>query len=106
MKPRTKQQRKRTLERRKALPLTLHREWFDAIHSGKKKTEYRENKAYWRKRLVGIAYEEVHFRNGYATDAPFMRVEWRGLRMYGTGRSRKFGIKLGRILEVRNYRKR
>jgi len=32
---------------------------FDAIVAGEKKTEYRDNKAYWRSRLIGIRYEEV-----------------------------------------------
>jgi hypothetical protein len=56
---------KPTLERRKVLAMTLNRAPFDAIVAGEKKTEYRENKAFWRKRLIGIKYEEVHFRNGY-----------------------------------------
>ncbi len=57
---------KRELEYREVLAMTLNRAPFDAIVAGDKKTEYRENKAFWRKRLIGIKYEEVHFRNGYA----------------------------------------
>lgn len=82
------------------LHLTLHREFFDAIAGGRKKTEYREDKTYWRSRLIGRAYTEIVFRNGYATDAPIMRVECLGVRQEKTGR---FAIRLGKILEVRNY---
>ena len=57
------------------LHLTLKRKWFDLIASGKKTIEYREYKPYWEKRLVGKNYQEVHFRNGYAKNAPFMRVK-------------------------------
>ena len=85
--------------------MTLNREPFDEIVVGKKKTEYRENKVFWRKRLVGIKYREIHFRNGYAAKAPFLRVEYRGLWRYGKGRDSYFAIRLGRILELKNYRK-
>ena len=88
---------------RKVLSLTLHRQWFEAIVAGKKKTEYRANKAYWRKRLEGIEYQEIHFRNGYATNAPFARVEYKGLRKFGKGRGSYFAIRLGRVLEVRHF---
>ena len=57
----------------RVLAMTLNREPFDLIIAGKKKAEYRENKPYWRKRLIGIKYKEAHFRNGYARDAPFAR---------------------------------
>jgi hypothetical protein len=94
-------------ERKKAkrliLHLTLHREYFDAIASGEKKTEYRNNTAYWRSRLVDRAYREIHFRNGYATGAPFMRVECRGIRK---DTPKRFAIRLGKILQIRNYRPR
>jgi hypothetical protein len=87
------------------LALTLHREWFDKIAMGEKRIEYRANKAYWRTRLVGRTYEEVHFRNGYSATAPFLRVEYLGLRKYGSGPGSYFGIRLGRILETKYYRK-
>ena len=92
--------------RRKVLAMTLNREPFDEIVEGRKRTEYREYKAFWRERLIGIKYEEVHFRNGYAPDAPFMRVEYKGLWTYGKCRGRYFGIRLGKVLQLKNYRKR
>jgi hypothetical protein len=103
---RTRRRPKPKVKHRKALALTLNRAPFDAIVAGEKKTEYRDNKAYWRSRLIGIRYEEVHFRNGYSAKAPFLRVEYRGLWKYGKGRGSTFGIRLGRILELRHYKKR
>jgi hypothetical protein len=67
---------------KRILHMTLHRKWFDLIASGEKCHEYREAKPYWEKRLfdpeTGAAkeYDEIHFRNGYAKDSPFMRVEF------------------------------
>jgi hypothetical protein len=81
------------------LSLNLHREFFVAILTGKKKTEYRENTVYWRKRLAGRIYREIHFRNGYATKAPFMRVECLGIRRPSGTQGGVFAIRLGRVLE-------
>ncbi len=67
------------------LHLTLHREFFAQIAEGKKRTEYRKAKPYWRKRLEGREYDVILFRNGYAKDAPEMLVEFRGLRREGSG---------------------
>jgi hypothetical protein len=85
--------------------MTLNRKPFDEIVAGTKKTEYREYKAFWRTRLIGTKYKEVHFRNGFLSPIPFMRVECRGIWIYGRGRGRYFGIRLGRILELKNYKK-
>ena len=82
------------------LHLTLHRRWFDAIVLGRKKTEYREDTVYWRARLLGRSYDEVQFRNGYATRAPLMRVQCLGIRKDRGGR---FAIRLGKILQILNY---
>jgi len=89
------------------LHLTLHREYFDQIAQGIKVVEYRENKPYWFSRLVkssGIAiimrdFNEIHFKNGYNKDCPFMRVEYIETD-YKNGR---FEIKLGKVLEIRNW---
>jgi hypothetical protein len=73
----------------------------DDIAAGKKKTEYRDNTPFWRSRLLSRSYDEIHFRNGYAARAPFMRVECLGIRKDGR---KRFAIRLGKILETRNYR--
>lgn len=90
---------------KKILHLTLKRKWFDQIAVGLKKEEYRELKDYWKVRLEGRHYDEIHFRNGYLKDSPFMRVEFKGLD-YGTFEGeRVYAILLGDVLEVRNRRR-
>ena len=86
--------------------MNLLREYFDAIVAGTKTREYRDNTAYWRWRLEGRSYDEVHFRNGYATKAPFMRVEFKGVRKEGRGRGSQFVLRLGKVLELKNYRRK
>jgi hypothetical protein len=86
------------------LHLTLHQEFFAAIVAGTKKTEYRECKPYWRSRIEGRNYDLIQFRNGYATDAPMMQMEYRGYKIEGQGHGKKFAIRLGRILKLKNWR--
>jgi len=99
----------------KILHLTLKRKWFDLIASGKKTVEYREYKPYWEKRLVGKEFQEIHFRNGYSKNAPFMRVECRGIvNVPETGglllkpehgeelKGWQFAILIGPVLEVKD----
>ena len=68
------------------LHLNLHREFFAAIADRTKRIEYRARTPYWRKRLEGRHYAVIQFRNGYATRAPEMLVEFGGVR-----RIRKWG---------------
>lgn len=85
----------------KILHLNLHRWWFDQIARGEKREEYRGVTPYWKKRIEGREYDEIHFRNGYRKDAPFMRVEYKG---YTIGLIKSiYTLKLGKVLEVRNY---
>jgi hypothetical protein len=79
------------------LHLTLYKKWFDEIRIGFKKEEYRVNNSYWRKRLDGKSFDEIHFRNGYGKNSPFMRVECEGIDKD----INVFIIKLGKVLEVR-----
>jgi hypothetical protein len=97
------------------LHLTLKKKWFDLIACGVKKEEYRDDKMYWRKRLLlpGEAgdtkfFNQVHFRNGYGKNAPFMRVECLGIRAgYGNPEWGATGfcfvIELGKIIQIENY---
>jgi len=80
------------------LHLNLHRQWFDEIAAGTKRREFRSFTQYWKTRLAGRQYDVIEFRNGYATNAPRMRVQFRGVTVRGRGRNREFVIKLGRIL--------
>lgn len=89
---------------KKILHLTLLRNWFDLIVSGDKIVENRCVKPYWTKRLEGKQFDEIYFKNGYAKDAPFMRVEWNGISKKvnpDTGEE-KYVISLGKVLEVKN----
>ena len=82
------------------LHLTLEREWFDDIARGVKNEEYRELKDYWKKRLEGRTYDIVRFRNGYATDAPVMDVEFLGVDKWQDC----YAIRLGKILRIERWR--
>ena len=85
------------------LRLTLHREFFASIAAGTKRTEYRDAKPYWQKRLEGRTYDAILFRNGYSKAAPEMLVEFRGVRMEGSGRDAHYAIRLGRVLKIRRW---
>jgi len=78
------------------LNLTLYRKWFDKIKSGEKKYEFRDIKPYWTKRLEGKTYSEIHFRNGYGKNRPFMCVECLGIEIHKS----RYCIKLGKVLEA------
>jgi hypothetical protein len=86
-------------ESRSILHLTLERQWFDDIVRGAKDEEYRDLKSYWKKRLEGRKYDIVRFRNGYATNAPEMEVEFLGVDK----RSDCYVIRLGKILSVKRW---
>lgn len=86
------------------LHLNLHREFFAQIAARTKRIEYRNQTPYWRKRLEGRKYDVIEFRNGYATKAPVMVVEFRGLRRYGKGRNAYYAIRLGKILTLKRWR--
>jgi len=87
----------------KILHLTLKRKWFDLIASGEKRREYREIKPYWATRIEGREYDEIYFRNGYGKDRPFMRVEYKGWKFDIWEGRKVYALKLGKILEIRNY---
>jgi len=61
------------------LHLTLKREYFAQIASKQKRTEFRKQKPYWRKRLEGRKIDAILFRYGYGKSVPEMLVEFRGL---------------------------
>jgi len=92
------------MESKTILHLNLHREYFAAIVAGTKRIEYRDRTPYWQHRLEGRRYDVIQFRNGYATLAPIMVVEFRGLRRYGRGRNGYYAIRLGRVLSLKRWR--
>ena len=89
---------------RSILHLNLHRKFFAAIANKTKRIEYRSQTPYWRSRLERRHYDVIQFRNGYATSAPEMLVEFRGLRRYGNGPNAYYAIRLGRILKLKRWK--
>lgn len=49
----------------KILTLHLKARWWHQIASGQKTVELRLQNDYWRKRLVGRQYDEIHLWQGY-----------------------------------------
>jgi len=86
------------MNQKNILHLTLLKKWFDLIASGDKTKEFRDIKPYWTKRLLGKNFDEIYFKNGYSKNAPFMRVEWKGMKK----ENGKYVILLGKVLEIKN----
>jgi hypothetical protein len=89
----------------KLLHLNLRREYFAQIAAKTKRIEYRDQTPYWRKRLEGREYDVIQFRNGYATKAPEMQVEFLGIRRIKKDGKNVYAIRLGRILKLKRWRK-
>jgi hypothetical protein len=87
------------------LHLNLHREWFAAIVAKTKRTEYRRRTPYWKTRLENRKYDVIQFRNGYATAAPEMQVEFLGVRRIKKDGTNVYAIRLGKILKIKRWRK-
>lgn len=93
----------------KVLRMTLIRKWFNQIATGDKTEEYREFKEYWFNRIVGRDYDVIQFRNGYSKNAPELTIEYKGIYLktitWDSGVTEEvLAIKLGRILEIKNYK--
>lgn len=89
---------------KRVLHLNLHRALFAAIAAKKKRIEYRHQTPYWKKRLEDRDYDVIQFRNGYATKAPEMPVEFRGLRRHGKGQAAYYAIPLGKNLKITRWK--
>ncbi len=95
----------------KILHLTLKKKWFDLIVSRKKTLEYREDKPYWRQRLLTTdgtpkSFDIIRFKNGYGNvptiDVEFLGIEFTGRACHKTDNGeiiwpQTMVIKLGRI---------
>lgn len=49
----------------KTLTLSLKREYFEAIKSGKKKEEFRVRNDFWKKRIEGKTFDRIILTLGY-----------------------------------------
>lgn len=61
------------------LTLRLKAKWWDQIASGQKTFELRLATDYWRRRLIGRSYDEIHIWKGYPpkTDtSKLLRRKW------------------------------
>jgi len=85
------------------LHLNLHHEWFAAIVAKTKHTEYRLRTPYWKTRLENRKYDVIQFRNGYATHAPEMQVEFLGVRRIKKDGQNVYAIRLGKILKIKRW---
>lgn len=106
------------------LHLTLRREPFDMILSGKKKEEYRDIKPHWKRifspntiKIKGEYYKakdvSIIFSNGYNPDRAQISVQCRGLEIaYGKSRyggdpdEKYFVLKLGAVKRMRRRREK
>ena len=82
------------------------------ILSGMKTEEYREIKRYWEKRLLGKSYDNVCFRNGYASNASQFTMELKSITLstgkpeWGAEESKVyFVLSLGKIINTKNIDK-
>jgi hypothetical protein len=65
----------------KVLHLNLERRFFDAIAAGTKPFEYRKATPYWKKRIVGKDFDEIHLMLGYPSrddESRILRRRWAG----------------------------
>lgn len=88
---------------KRVLHLPLKRVFFDQIVAGHKHIEYRDVKPHWNSRIAGKEFDEIHFRNGFAKDAPFMRVKCLGWSLDTFAGKRVYALQLGPILELKNH---
>lgn len=96
-------------ERKKSQPLrilhlNLRREFFAQIAAKIKCIEYRDRTPYWQKRLEGREYDVIQFRNGYATKAPEMQVEFLGVKKIHKQGEPYYAIQLGQILTLKRWK--
>ena len=67
------------MDQKRILTLRLKAKWWHKIKSGEKTVELRRATDYWRKRLIGRHYDEIHLWLGYPprTDTTkLLRRKW------------------------------
>lgn len=89
---------------KRILHLPVKAEYFRQIRDGVKPLEYRLQTDYWRKRLVGREYDEIHIKLGYPPAGALDRIlirPWRGFTeviiehpLFGPGRHAVFAIRV------------
>ena len=87
------------------LTTTIERSWLAEIIAGTKRTEYRELKAYWTRRLsrVGRPFE-LRLINGMQKNAPEVTVLI--TRVTRNPRERYYALHIGRVLGWKHWDRR
>tara|TARA_R110002124_G_scaffold80776_4_gene213544 strand:+ start:1046 stop:1327 length:282 start_codon:yes stop_codon:yes gene_type:complete len=70
------------MTKKRVLHLPLKTVYFHQIKSGSKIFEYRLQTEYWKKRLVGREYDEIHIKLGYPKKGDQERIlirTWEGI---------------------------
>lgn len=65
---------------KRVLRLNLKRKWWEQIRDGYKTVELRRATDFWRKRLIGQHYDEIHLCLGYpkrGDESRTLRRKWR-----------------------------
>jgi hypothetical protein len=84
---------------------TIRRPWLAAIIAGEKRVEYRENKAYWRKRLASVSVPfELRLINGMQEHAPEVTVIVDRVRL--NSRTRAYELRIREVVAHSNWDKR
>jgi hypothetical protein len=86
------------------LRLNLRGNFFAKIAAGTKRTEYRSQTKYWKRRLKLREYDVIHFRNGHATNAPELLVEFHGVRRIKKDGKNVYAIRLGKVLKIKHWK--
>jgi len=84
------------------LTLTLKKQFFDEILNGTKTIEYRDISDYWTPRLENKDYNVIVFRNGYNSNSPTMKVEYKELTIDRQSVPNRYALVLGEVLETSN----
>lgn len=87
--------------------MTIKRQYFDEILSGKKKEEFRMVNPHWVDKIIGKEYTHIIFQNGYNRNAPRLEAEYmsydiRNIRndFFGNDEVTVFVLKLGTIKKL------
>jgi hypothetical protein len=78
----------------KILRLNLKREYWEDIRDGGKIYEFRRVTHFWRKRLQGVRYDEIHLCLGYpkyGDDSRILKRKWRAAPAIVSMKHKEFG---------------
>ena len=84
---------------------TIEREWLADIVAGTQRTEYRQIKAYWRRRFGSVSLPfELRLINGMQKHAPEVTVLVDRIR--ANTAHREYELHIGKVLQYSNWDRR